>query len=278
MIYVNGEKINFTKFPDGTASFRFDPNMSASFEANQDNSVEFEITWKYESDEECILLWYLVKHIRSIRGEGTQIYLNMPYIPNAKMDRVKNSDEVFTLKWFTEFINSLKFDRVLVFDPHSNVSAALIDRVYVQNPGDYIQSYVIPDLKQMGYTNILFCYPDEGAMGRYSSIVKGEYVYGVKRRDWRTGKIERLELADKEKVAGRNVLIIDDICSKGGTFVRTANALREAGAENIFLYVSHCENTIFKGSVLNASPIKHVFTTDSVFHDNSDKITLIPHN
>ena len=278
MIHVNGEKIDFTKFPDGTASFRFDPNMVAPFEIDSDNPVEFEIAWKYEGDQECILLWYLVKHIRSIRGERTQIYLNMPYIPNARMDRVKNFDEVFTLKWFAEFINSLKFDRVFVFDPHSNVSAALIDRISVQNPSDYIQTYVIPDLERMGFADILFCYPDEGAMSRYSYIVKGEYVYGIKRRDWRTGKIEGLELADKEKVAGRNVLIIDDICSKGGTFVRTANALQEAGAENIFLYVSHCESTIFKGFVLNASPIKHVFTTASVFHGSSDKITLIPHN
>lgn len=277
MIHVNGEKIDFTKFPDGTASFRFNPNRVVPFEVDSDNPAEFEIAWKYEGDHECILLWYLVKHIRSILGEGTQIYLDMPYIPNARMDRVKNPDEVFTLKWFAEFINSLKFDGVLVFDPRSNVSTALIDRVYVQDPCDYIQEYVISDLERMGFTNILFCYPDEGAMSRYFSIIKEEYVYGIKRRNWRTGKIEGLELADKEKVIGRNVLIIDDICSKGGTFVRTANALQEAGAENIFLYVSHCESTIFKGTVLDASPIRHVFTTASIFHGNSDKITLIPH-
>lgn len=45
------------------------------------------------------------------------------------MDRVKNPDEVFTLKYFCEFINDLKFDVVYVNDPHSDVSMALLNNV-----------------------------------------------------------------------------------------------------------------------------------------------------
>ena len=92
------------------------------------------ITWKYDNDGECMIVWYLVNHIRSIMGPDTHVQLMMPYIPNARMDRVKNGDEVFTLKWFADFINSLHFCHVAVFDPHSNkVLRAYASRVHLRH-------------------------------------------------------------------------------------------------------------------------------------------------
>ena len=240
MILVNGQKIEFTRFPDGTTSFRFDPESQNWF----DESTA--IVWMYDGDHECILLWHLVHHIRSVVGQDAFVQLVMPYIPNARMDRVKKADEVFTLKWFADFINALHFCRVTVFDPHS-----------------------------IGVENLLLCYPDEGAAKRYSELMPAEYIFGIKHRDWRTGKIERLELTSTEKVEGRHVLIVDDICSRGSTFTHTARALKEAGAKDIYLYVSHCENAIFDGLVLTDGLIRHVFTTDSIYRGEHENITVI---
>ena len=264
MILANGDKIDFTAFPDGTTSFRFDAG----------DRMNYNICWMYDGDHECILLWYLTKHIKSVADKNAQVSLIMPYIPNARMDRVKNKDEVFTLKWFAEFINSLHFDAVIVCDPHSNVSTALIDRVRVTDVRVYMES-IIKDLNGEEEMDVLFCYPDEGAAKRYSNLCGGDYVFCIKHRDWRTGKIERLELTQPDKVAGRNILIVDDICSRGGTFTYTAKALKEAGAKEIFLYVTHCENTIFSGSVLTDGLITHVFTTDSIYRGSHPLVTVV---
>lgn len=269
MILVNGRELSFTQFPDNTSSFRFDVNKSV-----KDLEWErYEIEWRYDNDAECILLWYLVNHIRSIVGSDSAIYLYMPYIPNARMDRVKNEDEVFTLKWFANFINGMHFDQVVVLDPHSNVSTALIDNVLVIQPEFLIQKAI----DAIAADNLLLCYPDEGAAKRYSELMEAEYIFGIKHRDWRTGKIERLELTTPEKVAGRTVLIVDDICSRGGTFTHTASALKEAGANDIYLYVSHCENTIFNGLVLTDGLIRHVFTTDSIYRGEHENVTVLQH-
>lgn len=191
------------------------------------------------------------------------------------MDRVKSGDEVFTLKWFAEFINSLNFSKVVVLDPHSNVATALINRICVMESGDNIRLAIKCVQADTGNDDVLMCYPDEGAAKRYSDLMGREYVFGIKHRDWRTGEIEGLELANRDKVAGRNVLIVDDICSRGGTFTHTAAALKEAGAKEIFLYVSHCENTIFKGSVLTDGQITRVFTTNSIYRGEHDNVTVI---
>lgn len=263
MILVNGKQVDFTQFPDGTTSFRFDSGDYWS-----------DIEWRYDGDHECILLWYLVNHIRSVAGRDYSIRLIMPYIPNARMDRVKEEDEVFTLKWFAEFINALRFDIVSVLDPHSSVSAALINNICVIEPKEYIEATVSVVKNETKNDYLLMCYPDEGAAKRYSNLMGAEYVFGIKHRDWRSGKIERLELTSPEKVVGCNVLIVDDICSRGGTFTHMARALKDAGAESVYLYVSHCENTIFKGSVLTDGMIRKVFTTNSIYRGSHEKIVV----
>lgn len=260
MISVNGRPVDFTSFPDNTTSFRF-------VSCNE----KYDILWKYDEDKECMLLWYLVHHIRE-NSHHSPINLIMPYIPNARMDRVKAVDEVFTLKWFAEFINSMCFDRVVVHDPHSNVATALLNRVVPVG----VEKEIANVLDILDNENIILCYPDEGAAKRYASQAGRDYVFCIKHRDWRTGKIESLEMTTPEKVKGKDVLIVDDICSRGGTFTFTANALKQAGANDIFLYVTHCENTICYGSVLTDGLIKRVFTTDSIYRGNHMNITTIP--
>lgn len=262
MIFVNGKEISFTSFPDGTTSFRFDAGRA----------MTYDIEWLYDGDHECILVWYLVNHIRSNRDRSVEINLSMPYIPNARMDRVKSRDEVFTLKWFSDFINALEFNSVLVRDPHSSVSEALINRVVSDDKVEQVVNQIRASICKKQF---LFCYPDEGAAKRYSSRINGEYVFCIKHRDWRSGKIERLELVGADKVAGSTVLIVDDICSRGGTFTHTAKALKDAGADEIYLYVTHCENTIRDGSVLTDGLITHVFTSDSIFRGEHEKVSVI---
>lgn len=259
MIWVNDKLVTQNHFPDGTSAIRLSVE-----------SCPVSIRWYYDNDGEAMVLWNIVHHIRSSCGANAAISLHMPYIPNARMDRVKNGDEVFTLKWFANFINALNFSYVAVTDPHSNVGVALINNVYVVQPDTFISAAA----EDIG-GDLLFCYPDEGAAKRYSELMKAEYIFGIKHRDWRTGKIERLELTTPDKVAGRNILIVDDICSRGGTFLYTAKALKEAGANKVYLYVTHCENSVFDGDMISSGLIEHIYTTDSIYRGNDPRITVI---
>lgn len=266
MIYIDGQGVEQKHFPDYTLSARI---STAHMELCSQDGVP--ILWKYDGDHECMALWHIVHHIRS-RIPHIGISLELPYIPNARMDRVKNEDEIFTLKWFAEFINTLGFDKVIVTDPHSNVATALIDRVEVRGVADN----VIRVLSWIGDHETVLCYPDEGATKKYSEQLQGRpYVFGIKHRDWRTGKIQGLSLTNAEIVNGKTVLIVDDICSHGGTFMHTANALKEAGAGEVYLYVTHCENTIFEGEIIESGLIEKVFTTDSIYRGNYEKIIVL---
>ena len=73
----------------------------------------------------------------------------------------------------------------------------------------------------------------------------------------------------------KKVLIVDDICSAGGTFKFSAMKLKELGAKDVALYVSHCEDNIQNGDLLKTDLISKIYTTDSILHIKHDKIEII---
>lgn len=87
----------------------------------------------------------------------------------------------------------------------------------------------------------------------------------MKKRDWTTGKILGLDIINAENVKDKSVLIVDDICSRGGTFYHSAKALMEAGAKSVSLYVTHLEETVTLGNLPESDLIKHIYTTKSIF-------------
>lgn len=257
MVKVNDQIIEIGKFPDGTLHIT-PPSVSG-----------VTITWFYENNEEMITVLFLARHYQNI---GMPVRLVMPYIPNARQDRVKSNQDLFTLKYFSEFINKIGFISVTVLDPHSSVSEALINNLIIENPKKYIKRVLGVPYDKENPNSIVVFYPDEGAMKRYSGLISCPYVFGIKRRDWTTGKIEGLDVVGEiNLIAGHDVLIIDDICSRGGTFYHSAKKLKELGANHIYLYVSHCEPTILDGEIFTSGLIDKVFTTDTIFRETAQK-------
>lgn len=271
MLKLNDNAIEQKRFPDGTL------NMKVDIRKYEPINV---IEWRYEDDSELFSLICLTKKIKDFWNSDTLIRLYLPYIPHARMDRVHNINDVFTLKYFAETINSLGFDRVVVDDPHSNVAAALIDRLEITNLSLTFEKVLDRMYHRSGdeVADEVFtvCYPDEGSMKRYSGMINEPYVFGVKRRDWATGKILGLEIiGNSDLVKGQDILIIDDICSRGGTFYHTAFKLKRMGAGDIYLYVTHCENTVLEGDLLKGDLIKQMFTTESIFTKQHPKIEVL---
>lgn len=262
MLKLNEQEIKIGSFPDGTMLIKQDIPQTK----------EATISWMYEDDKEMIALIYLTEHLKA--HGVTNLHLYMPYIPNARQDRVKTSEDVFTLKYFAKVINSLSFRSVRVLDPHSSVSEALIDNIIIDKPTALIEKAIEKITELEGEAPSMF-YPDEGAGKRYSGMIPLPYAFGIKKRDWATGKILGLEVSgDTDNIAGKNILIVDDICSKGGTFLFSAKKLRELGAKNIYLHITHCENTIFEGELLSGDLIKKIYTTNSILTKQHDLIEV----
>lgn len=268
MIKVDYATIEANQFPDHTLLVKA-PTLRGHGEW-------VHITWHYENDAELFALICLRKHYNRAKA-----ILYMPYCPHARMDRVKESNDIFTLKYFAEIINDLNFERVDILDPHSSVCTALINNVRVLDPKQHITSSLYGALGRCYFNwntvgdELLMFYPDEGSMKRYSGMISLPYAFGIKKRDWKTGAIEGLDVAGEiNQIAGKKILIVDDICSRGGTFYHSAKKLKELGAKEIYLYITHCENTILEGELLTSGLIEKVYTTNSIFTKEHEKIEV----
>jgi ribose-phosphate pyrophosphokinase len=71
-----------------------------------------------------------------------KINLFIPYMPYARQDRVMVDGEPFSLKVFSDMINSCGFNKVFVFDPHSDVSIALLNNCYVINNSEFVNKCI----------------------------------------------------------------------------------------------------------------------------------------
>ena len=265
MIKLNGYVVEQNRFPDGTLALK-----EINVDLLSDNFANW-IDWMYDGDEEMFTIMSLVDLIR--RNSQGRIYLNMPYLPNARMDRIKTDTENFALKVFANWINGFGFDRVFVDNVHSNVSNALVNNIVDTLPDD--------DIKVVAneYDFDVVFFPDEGACKRYKDmeVIKElglPIAFGIKNRDWKTGEILNLDVMGAD-VKDKKVLIIDDICSKGFTFYYSGMKLRELGASDVRLYVTHCEDTIRGGKILDTDVVSKVYTTDSICHYDGDKIEFV---
>lgn len=260
MLFVNGHEITYKHFPDGAIDIKIAPELLIPEARNV-------IRWLFDNNEELVVLYYLVKHMNT-KGID-DVALQMPYIPNARKDRAERPQDVFTLKYFAEFLNSLHFKYVEVLDPHSAVCSALIDRIRPAGPWENVAAL----LSSLGESTLLY-YPDEGSVKRYAEKIGKDYVYGMKSRDKTTRVINRLEIeGDTERINGADVLMVDDICASGKTLLISARKLKELGARRIFVYVSHCEETVLSGELLNE--IDALYTTRSIFRSEHPKIHFL---
>lgn len=266
MISVNCRPVKVGHFPAGEQNI-----LDFNFSVLPENKCE--ITWKYENDEELVTLIYIVRHIRNYYPDA-EMTLNMPYIPHARMDRVKSTKEVFTLKYFAEIINSLNFKAVYTLDAHSDSSLALIDRIHNASPNTIIAD-VIWNIPEIDCRNLVVYFPDAGAYKRYkdlTAITNYPKVYGEKIRNWQTHRIEGLNVVTNgTDLKGKSVLLIDDIISYGGTFYHSVLKLKELGADKIYIYASHVENAMIdteRGTLIKLiddGTVTMLYTTDSIF-------------
>lgn len=263
MILLGDKLVNQEQFGDGalkcTVPEGLEEGLATMFGLMSSSATKC-ITWLYDNDAELFTLQCLVDTIRE-KLPGYGIILKMPYIPHARQDKCV-SNRMFTLKTFAKLINNMNFERVEVLDPHSDVSCALINRLYKETNLLHKVVYELQsktsryeDFAEIADACLMF--PDAGAAKKYEHK---NAIIGNKKRN-AEGEIELYELMNFQE-GTKKVVIVDDICSCGSTFVAAAKALKEKGVEKIYLMVSHCEGNIFKGEVFDY--VDGIYTTDSI--------------
>ena len=237
----------FIQFSDGTIQLDIRPVLTSDFYRH----IFYRHISYHEPDRIVIDAWVVDSSGIIALGQLKEFYcslcnapivLNLRYTPYARYDRkmVDSSYDVLSLKVFTNILNSYNFDSVLIDDPHSDVTPGLINNSAVIDQLTCLASCEIP---MSDYAAVVA--PDIGALKKATSIAEHyslPLVYALKKRDPATGYtvFEQMINPDGVDISGKKILIVDDICDGGATFINLAAGIHAIYPNAIIdLYVTH---------------------------------------
>lgn len=263
MLYLNGNPMPTRYFPN--KELYLDTGMLDSL----NKSKRYEIGLRFEGNDDLVALEFLKGAMDDMGFQD--IILNCPFFPYSTMDHTDGSRPL-SLKYAARMVNRMGFGTVKVMEPHSTVLTALVDRVTVEEKTLSMLTALYP----CGQDNLVICFPDMGAAKRYSfTLPDFRTLTFEKERNFADGKIIGMRCVDDLGTMPENAVcvIVDDLCRGGRTFVECGKLLKEAGAREVQLIVTHMETGAFYSGILtDSSPVDKVYATDSCLpHDWKDK-------
>jgi len=258
--------LNYITFPGGEVHIN-------AVDIDAERATRFTLTSNITSSDDIMELLMVTDAIRRQSGQ-TPIHLVMPYVPYARQDRVCNPGEALGIKVFCDLINAQNYASVTILDPHSDVTGALLDRVHIIDQTATVgQVLALPEFAN----GVTLVSPDAGASKKVLKLAKAygikDVVFADKVRDTKTGEITSIEvrgfIPDSQPL-----LVVDDICDGGRTFIELAKALElEAPLNPFYLYVTH--GIFSKGTDTLLDRYMKIYTTRDWTNQKHPRVHLI---
>ena len=175
--------------------------------------------------------------ISQVRKISSRTFAIMPYMGYARQDKQFLSGEVITMSVVAKMLQSAGAKKVIVVDIHSNTALN-----HFNIPTENISA--IPELakyfKKLNLKNPLVVSPDMGGSLRskkFASLLKSDFIVLKKHRDRKTGRVSIQ--TTKADVQGKDLIIVDDMISTGGSVIKAAQFLKKQKCKRVFVACTH---------------------------------------
>lgn len=250
-----------SKFPDGQQLITI---SSFLVESNKNSIVQ--ISSRMNSFKDVELIICANQSLKEMGAEKIELYV--PYFIGARSDRKFGEGQTNYLKnVICPIINSQGFSKVIVMDAHSDVLEACLDN-FKKIDNIRLVDFALSEIKGRSSQTALIS-PDAGALKKIFDVAKEFNITNVttasKVRDIISGNIIRTELPTMDLTDIDDIIIIDDICDGGRTFIELAKVIRLQTDKPIHLVVTH---GIFSAGFEELEKyFDSIFTTDSIHID-----------
>jgi ribose-phosphate pyrophosphokinase len=240
------------RFPDGELYVRILDNI------DNENILLIQNTYPDLNIIELFLLQDAIKQLGA-----NKIITIIPYYGYARQDKIFEKGEVISAKSLAKII-SINTDEIITIDPHKE---HILD--FFSIPASSISA--INDLSNyfMDKNLDLIIAPDKGAIDRVekaANILDCDYDYMEKTR------IDGYKIKIKPKnfeVKNKNIAIIDDIISTGGTMAKSIKELKKQNAKKVYVA---CTHGLFAGEAINklkSAKCDEIISTDTIYNQFS---------
>jgi len=198
---------------------------------------------------------------------SSKIYAIIPYMGYARQDKQFLSGEVVTMSIVTKMLEAAGAKKIIVVDIHSKTALN-----HFKIPKENVSA--IPDLakyfKKMKLKNALVVSPDMGGALRakkFAGLLNTDFITLKKSRNRNTGKV-RIQ-SSKVDVSGRELILVDDIISTGGSVIKATQFLKRQKCKRVFVA---CTHGLFIGDAerkIKKAGASQIISTNTIPRDTS---------
>ncbi len=205
------------------------------------------------------------------RASASRITAVLPFYGYARQDRKDQPRVPITAKLVANLLVAAGANRVLTMDLHAQQIQGFFDI-----PVDHLYAapVIYEYLHRKNLPDLIVVSPDVGGIKMahaYAQVLGTELAIVAKRRKSPTEVESMTVIGD---VAGRNVLLVDDLTETAGTLTAAATILKKGGAKNVMACVSHAILNDLAITRLKKSIIDELITTDSVCRPAIDGVNI----
>ena len=253
-----------TSFPDGETYVKVNENIRG-------RDVFIVQPTCPPTNQNLMELLIMVDAVR--RASAARITAVIPFFGYARQDRKDQPRVPITAKLVANLLTAAGVNRVLTMDLHAQQVAGFFDI-----PVDHLYAapVIIRNLRQRKFVDPVVVSPDVGGLKMASSYAEalGAGLAIVAKRRKSATETEALNVIGE--VAGRDVILVDDLTETAGTLCSAARILRERGAKDVIACVSHAVLSDLGVERLHKADLKELITTNSVPVRNATGVTITP--
>jgi len=176
--------------------------------------------------------------ISKAKETSSEVIAVIPYMGYARQDREFLPGEIVTMKVLGKLFKGAGASKIIAVDIHSMIGFKHFT-IKTKNVS------AIPDLaqyfKKLSLNNPLVVSPDQGGKDRAKEFAKNfesEYIALEKKRDRKTGKV-KIKTKNTDQVAGRDLILVDDMISTGGSIIKATQFLKKQKCKRVDVACTH---------------------------------------
>lgn len=183
-------------------------------------------------------LLHALSLIAKAKEASTRVVAVVPYMGYARQDRAFLPGEVVTMKVLAKLFRGAGASEVVVVDIHSKIG---LGHFKIKTKNVTVVPELVRHFKKMDLKNPLVVSPDHGGRDRaeeFARSFKADYIVLEKQRDRKTGKVQ-IKTKDASDVRGRDLILVDDMISTGGSIVKATEFLKKQKCGRVFVACTH---------------------------------------
>ena len=204
----------------------------------------------------------LLSIVSKVQKFSSKVYAVIPYMGYARQDREFLGGEIVTIGVVGRLLKSAGVKKILTVDIHSKLA---LKELKISSENISAMDVLVKHFKKLKMKEPLVVSPDMGGQERaekFANLLKTDFIALKKHRDRKTGKVNIL--SGKVNVKNRNLILVDDMVSTGGSIVKATQFLKKQKCGRIFVACTHALLVNDAAKKIKKAGVTQIISTNTI--------------